>query len=307
MEKVLEVKNDPASTDYMIRLAEMSYLTGEKPGPDFSVSLIRDIILERYFEEAGYAIDHLLDLYGPDATLYYLRSVCLRNEHEYSRAGQMIGKAIKLEGNNEIYKTEDQNVKDEARKWAAIDSLNRLIRDDRYDYGLKLERAKRLLAIREFDAAIYDADTVLRADSSRSEARFVKGISLLLSKRYDLALPEFRILAGLSQSPDEKSYTFYYQIAETLDNNSGLIDKNPSDPAPYINSAKALARISESSEAISLLDKGLEHNPDNNNLMYAKILVYLQSGNKQAARNMMDALRAKGFNVDPAVRKALSE
>jgi len=303
--KLESMKNDPQATKYAIRLAEMSYLTGRKPDKTYAYTLIRNFIKDGYFTEARYAIDHLVDLYGPDADMYYLEAVCFRNQHEYKQALTFIGEALKLENSNGLFEMEKSNIVEEQRKWNEIDSLNTLVGKHESNYGLRLERSQKLLGMREFEAAIFDADTVLRADSTNLQARFVKGISFLLDGKYDKALPEFEILVARTTAPDYEDYTFYYGIAQRLVDNADQLKKNPLSPAPYINVARALARISEYTNALITLDKGLSKIPDNNNLLYAKALVFLQKGDKNAARDLVYILEGKGVNVDPAVKKAV--
>ncbi len=91
---IMDLKKGKSASDYTVRLAEMSYLTDKKPDRTFSAGLIRDLINAEYFSEARYAIDHLLDVYGPDANLYYLEAVCYRNQHEYTLASDIIQKAL---------------------------------------------------------------------------------------------------------------------------------------------------------------------------------------------------------------------
>ena len=82
----------------------------------------------------------------------------------------------------------------------------RLIYKDKYNYELKRQRSEKLLGMREFDAAIYDADTVLRADSTNLQARFVRGVSYLLDKKFDQAIPDFKILASQTGAQDDETY-----------------------------------------------------------------------------------------------------
>ena len=120
----MDLKNNKTTSAYTVRLAEMSYLTGKRPEKAFSFTLIRELITERYFSEARYAIDHLLKTYGPDAGLYYLEAVCYRNQHEYTLAGDEIQKALDLENQNSTYQAELQNIRDEKTRWMTVDSLN---------------------------------------------------------------------------------------------------------------------------------------------------------------------------------------
>ncbi len=307
-EKITELRNGKNAADYAVRLGEMSYLTGKKPDRNFSMPLLNDLISEGYFTEARYAIDHLTRIYGPDADLFYLEAVCFRNQHEYILAEGAIGKALGIDNTNTTYRTEEQNIADEAVRWASIDSLNQRILADCYDYASITRRAEKLLGMRQFDAAVFDADTVLHADSSNLEARFVRGMAHLLDKNFDKALPDFQFLAASPSSPqDTKQYTSYYQAAQTLRQNAGLIEKNPSDTDPYIAMARIFTGLSEFTSALSYLDQGLRINPSSNALTYAKLLVYLQSGNKVAARDIMYGLEAKGFKVDAKVKKMLGD
>ncbi len=304
-QKIMDLKKGKSASDYTVRLAEMSYLTDKKPDRTFSAGLIRDLIREEYFSEARYAIDHLLKVYGPDANLYYLEAVCYRNQHEFIPASDEIQKALTLESGNGTYRNEKENILEAKKRWMSLDSLDTMISKDKYNYTLKLQRAEQLFGMREFEAAVYDADTVLNADSANLEARFVRGTSFLLDKKFDQALDDFKILASHTEAKDHKQYIYYYKAAQNIKQNADLIERNPSLPEAYINMARALSEISEFSTAISILDKGLQVIPDNNGLSYAKLLVFLQSGNRNSARDIMYSLEAKGFRVDAAVKKTL--
>ena len=97
----------------------------------------------------------------------------------------------------------------------------------------------------------------------------------------------------------------YYNIALNLKENAGEAEKNPTSPAPYINMARALSRISEFATALTVLESGLEHIPGNTGLLYAKLLVYLQNGDKTSAKDLMYKLEAGGFKVDAKIKQAL--
>ncbi len=189
----------------------------------------------------------------------------------------------------------------------SLDSLDTMISKDKYNYTLKLQRAEQLFGMREFEAAVYDADTVLNADSLNRQARFVRGMAYLLDKNFDQAISDFKLLSSYKTDPEGKKYHFYYKLAENIKQNADLIEKNPSSPQPYINMARLLSEISEFSMALSVLDGGIRLNPDDQKLSYAKLLVCLQSGDRNSARDIMYSLEAKGFRVDAAVKKALQE
>ncbi len=302
-----EMKKDPAVSAYELRLAEMSYITGESPDKVFSVGIIKDFIQQQYFTEARYASDHLLGVYGPDPDLYYLKAVCYRNQHEYVLAEKMIRLAVDAKPGDELYMKEDQNVREENKRWQSLDSLNVFLRSDSHNSDLKMKRAGMLLEMREFEAAIYDADSVLRVDSANLNARFIRAIAYLLDKKFEEAQTDFDLLRTHTGSPDYKQYQFYSDLTKSLKKNADLIIASPSATASYVSMARSMAAISEFTTALSILENGLENNPGNRNLRYAKLLIYLQSGNTAEARNLMYSLEGEGVKIDDAVKRALSD
>jgi tetratricopeptide (TPR) repeat protein len=164
-----------------------------------------------------------------------------------------------------------------------------------------LTRAEYLMRIGENYAAIFDANQIIKIDSTHEDARYIRAMSYFYESDYDKSIED---LTYLVNSANPKMKAFYLNYLESVRNIKENSEKLLTDNQPefYINIAKALSRIKEFDSAIKILNDGLAKNRNNTRLIYAKLLVYLEMGDLNAARELVEVLKSAGVEVDEKVR-----
>ncbi len=67
------------------------------------------------------------------------------------------------------------------------------------------------------------------------------------------------------------------------------------------------SRLSLYAEAEELIEKGLRKFPDDLNLSYARLLIYIESEQKEKARRVSEQLKKAGVSIPAEIKKYLEE
>lgn len=257
------------------------------------------------WDEARYCARHLLEANGPDAGLHYQVAVCLGSQLHFRKALEEINHAIALGAGLHKYREEQERLTGLLGTWQKIDSLSDLlVRSQEPD--IYNERARLLISMRRFQSARDDLNTVLDKEEDNIEAIYLKGILLFNSYDYAGAAEIFNQLSRVElSSGQEKLIGFYKASASKLNLLDGKLKNEPASPEVYLDFSRELSQIGDYNRALHMINRGLESAPEDPRLLQASILVYIQQGNVDSAREAALFLESLGYKTDPQLKQLL--
>lgn len=181
----------------------------------------------------------------------------------------------------------------------AIVLCNELIDNNPYSFD-DWSTLGRLYSIQgDYDKAIEAFDFALTCDETDAETKLLKAYCLYMNENYQKAIEVYDELVGLPVYTDrvkpllaecylrlDDYETAYRLLRETLQNN-----REPGEPATYINYLLCCAKTDRLDEERATLDRALELYPDHINLLYLKALYYTEKGmDREAIRTLQHIL-----------------
>jgi tetratricopeptide (TPR) repeat protein len=166
----------------------------------------------------------------------------------------------------------------------------------------QIDRATEMISQRHFTDSDHLLDQVLLQEQANHRALYCKGVIRLHWEDYDSAL--YFLNFARSSEPLEK-YSSFIQWTRMARTGDAAIRTNPGSYQGYIQKSQGLASMELYELAQVTLNKGLEKNPNNLNLILAKALVWVQSGQTEQAKQYLLELEQQGLVVDPALKERI--
>ena len=130
----------------------------------------------------------------------------------------------------------------------------------------------------------------------------VRTETMIVEEQYDSALFYMNLVLQIEKKDEYETYMA--GIGKVLDAEK-LIAANPGSYAGYLQKSQGLASMKKFNAAQLTLNAGLEKNPDNLNLVLAKALVWVQSGQPETASQYIEELEKLGMTIDPALKQQI--
>lgn len=297
---------DPADDigNYQLRLGYSSLVMSNTLSYDEGISAVKKLIELNSYTEARYCLDFIASASGDNAEIQFLRAVCYRNEYQYSKAAIAIAEAIKSDSNILKYKEEQMKIDLESAIWNKIETLDTLA--GAANPAVLTERAELFIELGQYLPAVYDLKMSIAMDSTAYKQRYLLGRVNLLLSEYREAASVFTSLAELPLSDEEKKSTMMYaDAAESLSEFSESILDDPGNIQQYISISRQLSLMGENLSALKIIDKGLTVNKNDLRLLQARVIVLIQLGELQQAKQVALLIESMGYAIDSQLKELL--
>lgn len=281
MDRAREEESDPYSKVYVYA----AYLsTSKEVEVEEAIPLINEMISYGYPMEARYSINNLMNHGIRSWDLLALRGLCYLNEHHPELARIDLENALNGDpGNRKI-----EVLLDQAEGG----------RDKEQILKGMLDEAMVQVSEKEFNAADSMLSVVLIMDPMSDQALFTKALIRIASEKYDSALYYLSFANSIEKS---EVYQEYINRMERAVEGGNQIRTQPDSFRGYLIQSEALSGIGQYDQAQEVLDRGLARQPDHLNLILAKALVWVQSGERETARQYLREQQERGVPIDPEV------
>ncbi len=299
---------DPADEieGYRLKLGYSALVMGDMTDASQGKMIVERLVELTAWDEARYCAGHLLEANGQDATLHYLTAVCLQNQFQLKRAQEEINRAVALDAGNKKYQQEKARIASLLGIWQQIDSITDLLAGSA-DMAHYNARARLLVSMRRFQSANNDLNKSLAADAQNAEAIYLKGMALLYSHEYGGAVDQFNQLSQMElPAEQEKLYAKYEEAAVKLSSLDERLRSDPGETTVYLDFSRELSLIGDFGRALHMIESGLGISPDDPRLIQARILVYVQQGEMEKARQAIHYLESLGYQADPQLKELLN-
>lgn len=300
-ERIASVEEEYGENSYETGLAYVDYIMKYGDDLEFSLDLVDKLIKSNAFSEARYSLLKLQERFT-DYRLYYLNAVCLRNLYRFEDAEAAIVKAKEL-SDVPVLDSEMANISEKKKEWRELERINELIKEERLSPELRLERAEHLIYTAYFEAGLLDVDSILNIAGIRNEAYRLKTRAYILMKDYQKA--DSVLMSWKDYAPEEVSEEINsYSVAlEKIIRLKPKVNSGGANPADFVNLARNLKDILEFAEAERILNQGLNRFPENLNLHYASLLIYIESNQLEKARETADNLEERGVEIPEELKR----
>jgi tetratricopeptide (TPR) repeat protein len=299
--RIISIEETYGSDSFEAGLAYMTYIMKIEKDLNFCLELVDKLIRNNALMEARYALLHLDELYD-DYRIHYLNAVCLRNLHQYEEAERSLEKALAIRS-LPILEREMENILSGRESWKKIKEIEERIRESGLSPELRLERAKHLVYSGNMEAAILDLDS-LTADKQLLEQSYdLKTRAYVFAGNYERAdsvLQHWKNAVSGEKLDDLEKYS--QSLNKIVDLKSSIRAGNI-EASTYINLARELKEINAFTEAEKILDEGIARFPDNLNLQYASLLIYVESNQLDKAREAAALLEERGLEVPESLKR----
>lgn len=300
-ERIAAVEDEYGEKSYEAGLVYVDYIMKYGDDLELSLDLVDKLIKNLAFSEARYSLLKLQEEFT-DYRLHYLNAVCLRNLYRFDEAEKALGKAMEL-NDVPVLDIEHENILEEKQEWRELNRINELIKEEGLHPELRLERAGHLIYSGYFEAGLLDVDSTLDNVDVRNEAYRLKTRAYILMKNYqkaDSVLMKWKDYAPEILSEEINTYSV---ALENIIQLKPKVNSGRTNPADFINLARNLKDILEFAEAERILDRGLNRFPDNLNLHYASLLIYVESNQLEKARKTADNLEERGVDIPAELKR----
>ena len=285
LQRELDRARSPEMDPYAKVYAYAAYLsTAKEVAPEEAIGMINEMIASGYPMEARYSINNLMDRGISSYDLLALRGLCYLHEAHPELARRDLQEALQGDpGNRKIELLLDQAEGGTNREWM----LQRM-------WDTSMER----FSAGDVPAADSILSTILETDPLYHRALFSKGLIRIRTAAYDSA---FYYLSFAGSIEESEEYGRYIALTGRLLEGDSLTRSNPDSFRGYLIQSEALAGMGFHEQAHRVLDEGLGHQPDHLNLILAKALVWVQSGETETARQYLREQQERGIAIDPRV------
>ena len=300
-ERIAAVEDEYGENSYEAGLAYVDYIMKYGDDLEFSLDLVDKLIKNLAFSEARYSLLKLQKEFS-DYRLHYLNAVCLRNLYRFDEAEKALGKEKEL-NDVPVLDTEYDNILESKQEWRELKRINELIKEEGLNPELRLERAGHLIYSGYFEAGLLDIDSTLNNADVRNGAYRLKTRAYILMKDYqkaDSVLLNWKEYASEEIYEEINTYSFALEKIIQL---KPKVNSGVANPADFINLARNLKDILEFAEAERILNQGLNRFPENLNLHYAGLLIYIESNQLEKAREAADNLEERGVEIPEELRR----
>lgn len=274
---------------YTLVYAYSTYLsTTRSIEPEEALPLVLELISFGNYTEARYCVDNLMRNGIQSYDLLALRGLCYFNELQTELALTDLEKAHTGDPDNAKIKTLLDQVKGIKDPEAEVDEL--------------LASAGEMIMKQQYDASDQILNAILEQDRTSHQALYYKGLIRLQRTQYDSA-HHYMSFARSSEPLEE--YSRFIAWIEKVFEGERMIATNPGSFTGYIEKSQGLSSMRLFDEAHNALNRGLERNPDNLNLILAKALVWVQAGEAETAREYLSELEQRGLQIDPALKQRI--
>jgi tetratricopeptide (TPR) repeat protein len=181
--KIASMERADQNQKYQVGMACMQYISGHGEDLAYAKTLVKKLIEIGFFAEAIYAVELLLEKFHADPELFYLRGVAYRNQHQYDLALTDLNYALKLQPKNNTFSAGLRNTKEELVTWNEIQSLNETLTTSPDSFDILFQRAEKFLAIRQYDAVLYDLGAISKMRTAADSIYFSQKVSDLYKDR----------------------------------------------------------------------------------------------------------------------------
>lgn len=310
LEEMQKLDATDSNQRYTMKLNYTYFIVSGKGDKATRMKALHRLIDLKAYAPARYGIAAMLEEDPGNDSLYYLRAVCLENEFHPRKALAALSRAMESGGEKPGYREMESRLRENLSVWNEIRTLDSLVRCGERSPDAYNRRAQNLVRLRLFEPARYDADQSLSLDSTSAEACFIKGVAFLLSHRYKKADSVLTMLGEKNMeipADQEEIYRNYMRIAENLVRLESRMQSHPGEVKTYIDMSRELSMVLEYDRAISVIDKGLTHNKNDNRLLHAKLFLYIRKGDRQGAIDQLHYIESLGLPVDEEIRKLLEQ
>ncbi len=298
VQRIQTLEKSEKAGSFPLRMAYMDYIFRVHKDMDQSLKYCRLLIESSYFTEARYGLNHISEVFGPDSEIDYLMAVCFRNQLQFDSAKYYINEALSKNMESSVYQQEKMNILEDQDIWLEIERVNKKLVNTDDNHSALVKRAELLTRAGWPEAALFDIDVVYSQDSLFEPALIQAGYTHLFLTEFDQSLDYFRKVHNLTQDRN---------IEEILNEISGIqsasikISEGDTEAANYISVARSLSILGFYEPSISYLDKGLTEGGDPFRLLYAKLLLHIEWGDMEAAREVYIRIRTAGYEVDEKI------
>ncbi len=274
---------------YNIVYAYAAYLsTTRSITPEQAIPLINEMISCGYPTEARYCIDNLERNGIHSSDLLALHGLCYQHELQPGLALADFEKALAGDPDNEKIRLLLDNAKGAESPGSQAEKM--------------LDRARVLMAQKEYGASDSVLNAILELDSTSHHAVFLKGLIRLQGEEYDSALCFMKLAYNIE---DREEYRHHISMVSKVLEGEKLISGDPLSFPGYLQKSRGLASMGMFIRAQETLDRGLEKNPDQMNLILAKALVWVQAGQQETARQYLWEQERRGIVIDPSLKQKI--
>lgn len=255
---------------------------------DEAAELVLDLISYGNYTEARYCIDNLKRNGIHSYDLLALHGLCYFNEMHPELALVEIEEAHSGDPGNAKIKTLFDQVNNNGPEIPTADEL--------------IASAVDLISQRQYAESDHLLDQVLQLEQANHQALYYKGLIRVHREDYDSAL--YFLTFAKSSEPLEQ-YSSFIQWTQMVKTGDSIIRTNPGSYQGYMQKSQGLASMELFELAQVTLNLGLQKNPNNLNLILAKALVWVQSGQTERAKKYLFELEQQGLAIDPSLKERI--
>jgi hypothetical protein len=256
--------------------------------PEKAIPLINEMISFGYPTEARYSIDNLERNGIHSCDLLALHGLCYQHELQPGLALADFEKALAGDPGNGKIRLLLDNAKGAESPGSQAEKM--------------LEVAGVMMAQKQYDASDSVLNAILALESASHRAAYLKGLIRLQKEQYDSALYFMKLANSIE---DREEYRHHMAMVSRVLEGEKLISGDPLSFSGYLQKSQGLASMGMFIRAQGTLDRGLEKNPDQQSLILAKALVWVQAGQQETARQYLWEQEQRGIVIDPALKQKI--
>jgi tetratricopeptide (TPR) repeat protein len=243
------------------------------------------------------------------AHYYNNRGVAFANKHDYDRAIEDYGRAIKINSRSAVvFHNRGISYHQKGDQKRAIDDFGRAIELDPNSTKAYLDRARAYRMLRDFDKAIQDTDAAVRVDPKLAAAYLLRGSILAQKGEYDRAFPDLD--RAITLDPSAGSYNargYVYLQKNDLDrafaDMNRAIGLNPKVSGYYATRGAIHERRGFFENALNDYEEAIRLDPTNAVAFKARGVARRRKGDVQGALADYD----QAIKLDPQYNAAYTE
>lgn len=297
-QRIQDLEGRENAGSFPLRMAYMDYIFRNHKDKDQSVEYCRRLVESSYFTEARYGLSHIREVFGPDPEFDYLTAVCFRNQLQFDSAVYYIEAALDKNAESALYQEEKMNILEDQDIWMEIERVNKKLVNTDEELLTRVKRAELLTRAGWPEAALFDINEVYAQDSLFEPVLIQAGYTHLFMTEFEKSLDFFRKAYNLTQ---EGSIEEIVDEISRIQSATEKIAEGDSDAVNYISVARSLSKLGFYEPSINYLDKGLNEGSDPFRLLYAKLLLHIEWGDMETAREVYIRMRTSGYEVDKKV------
>jgi uncharacterized protein HemY len=294
------IEDEYGVNSYPAGLAYMTYLMKWAFDLDYSIDLVNKLIKSQNFTEARYALENLEDKYL-DFRIYYLKSVCFRNQLQFDSAEVNIRRAMTM-SQAPVLQEEMEYIQNDRAAWNEVLFINQKIRKEGLTPDLRFQRAEKLVLSGHFEAAGLDIDSLLEKNLLVDESYDLAVRMNLFQNQYQAVEALLREWEGRTNDIWRERIAILSKSIQEIIRLKSKISAGEFNPPDIVNLSRNLVQAGNYKEAESILSQAIIRFPDNINLKYALLLTYIQSGQAEKARDFAGEMRREGIELPGEIK-----